>query len=60
MKTKVNDIPEHATGLHVFAIKETVDGPQAFIGWYLSNGDFHYSMVPYAPPHMDQDEESKK
>lgn len=50
METNNNTIPSDAHSLEVFAIKDSEDSPsgkQAFIGFKLSNGDFHYIQVPY-------------
>lgn len=44
-------IPLDAKDFEVFAIKDTEDGgKQAFIGFKLSNGNFHYIGVPFTEP----------
>jgi len=43
-------IPNDAHSFEVFAIKDSEDsltGKQAFIGFKLKNGDFHFIGVPY-------------
>jgi hypothetical protein len=51
MKTAVEKlIPSDAHSFEVFAIKdcdESTTGKQAFIGFKISNGDFHFIGVPY-------------
>ncbi len=47
----VNEIPADAFNLEVFAIKKSeVDGLQAYIGFKIPNGNFHYVQVPYTEP----------
>lgn len=43
-------IPLDAKDFEVFAIKDTENGKEAFIGFKLSNGDFHFIGVPYTKP----------
>lgn len=46
-------IPADAHSFEVFAIKDSKDfptGKQAYIGFKLSNGDFHYIQVPFTEP----------
>jgi hypothetical protein len=50
IKTEEQLIPQDAHSFEVFAIKETEEGKQAFIGFRLSNGDFHFIGVPYTEP----------
>lgn len=43
-------IPSEAHSLEVFAIKDSEDSPtgkEAYIGYKLANGDFHFIQVPY-------------
>jgi hypothetical protein len=50
MKKKQPLIPIDAHSFEVFAIKdcdESQTGKQAFIGFKISNGDFHFIGVPY-------------
>ena len=45
--------PSDAYSFEVFAIKDSVDSPtgkQAFIGYKISNGNFHFVGVPYTEP----------
>ena len=45
-------IPSDAHSFEVFAIKdcdESPTGKQAFVGFKISNGDFHFIGVPYTP-----------
>jgi hypothetical protein len=44
---RMNDIPQGAYNLHIFTIRETEDGLQAFVGYYLPNGDFAFTKIPY-------------
>ena len=46
-------IPNDAHSLEVFARKDCEDSPtgkQAFIGYKLDNGNFHFIGVPYTEP----------
>jgi len=46
-------IPNDAHSFEVFAIKDCEESPtgkQAFIGFKLDNGNFHYIGVPYTAP----------
>lgn len=46
-------IPNDAHSFEVFAIKDSEDSPtgkQAFIGFKLDNGNFHFIGVPYTEP----------
>jgi hypothetical protein len=46
-------IPNDAHSLEVFSIKdceESPSGKQAFIGYKLDNGNFHFIGVPYTEP----------
>ena len=46
-------IPKDAHSFEVFAIKDSKDSPtgkEAFIGFKLSNGDFHFISVPFTEP----------
>ena len=46
-------LPMDAQNIEVFAIKDSEDSPtgkQAFIGFKLSNGNFHYISVPFTEP----------
>lgn len=46
-------LPMDAHSIEVFAIKDSEDSPtgkQAFIGYKLANGDFHYIQVPFTEP----------
>lgn len=46
-------IPNDAHSFEVFAIKDSDDSPtgkQAFIGFKLDNGNFHFIGVPYTKP----------
>lgn len=46
-------IPNDAHSFEVFAIKNSEDSPtgkQAFIGFKLDNGNFHFIGVPYTEP----------
>lgn len=48
-----NEIPSDAHSLEVFAIKDCQDSPtgkQAFIGFKIKNGNFHFVSVPYTEP----------
>lgn len=50
MKEKQPLIPSDAHSFEVFAIKdcdESPTGKQAFIGFKINNGDFHFIGVPY-------------
>lgn len=50
-------IPSDAHSLEVFAIKdcdESPTGKQAFIGFKISNGDFHFIQVPYTEPKQQE------
>lgn len=40
-------IPPTAFGFDVFAIKDTENGKEAFIGYFLPNMNFHFVSVPY-------------
>lgn len=43
-------IPSEAHSLEVFAIKDSESSPtgkEAYIGYKLANGDFHFIQVPY-------------
>ena len=57
MKGKIEKlIPDDAHSFEVFAIKECSDSPtgkQAFIGFKLSNGDFHFIGVPFTEPSLN-------
>ena len=47
------EIPIDAHSFEVFAIKDCEESPtgkQAFIGFKISNGDFHFIGVPYTEP----------
>lgn len=49
-KIKNKYIPNDAQSFEVFAIKDSKDSPtgkQAFIGFKLDNGNFHFIGVPY-------------
>jgi len=63
MKSKIEKlIPDDAHSFEVFAIKECSDSPtgkQAFIGFKLSNGDFHFIGVPFTEPSTKQFMKSK-
>ena len=62
MKTKQESaveklIPSDADLFEVFAIKdcdESPTGKQAFIGFQISNGDFHFIGVPYSEPKQQE------
>jgi hypothetical protein len=62
MKTKQESaveklIPSDAHSFEVFAIKdcdESPTGKQAFIGFQISNGDFHFIGVPYTKPKQQE------
>lgn len=46
-------IPNDAHSFEVFAIKDSEDSPsgkEAFIGFKLDNGNFHFIGVPYTEP----------
>lgn len=46
-------IPAEAHSLEVFAIKDSESSPtgkEAYIGYKLANGDFHFIGVPYTEP----------
>lgn len=46
-------IPLDAYSLEVFAIKDCTDSPtgkQAFIGFKIPNGNFHFIGVPFTEP----------
>jgi hypothetical protein len=56
-KDKNSLIPSDAHSLEVFAIKdcdESPTGKQAFIGFKISNGDFHFIQVPYTEPKQQE------
>jgi len=49
-KVSNNEIPNDAHSFEVFAIKNSEESPtgkQAFIGFKLDNGNFHFIGVPY-------------
>jgi len=49
-KIKNKYIPNDAHSFEVFAIKDSEDSPtgkQAFIGYKIDNGNFHFIGVPY-------------
>lgn len=48
---KMDDIPQDATNLEVFAIKSDDSGRKwAYIGFKISNGNFHFITVPFTEP----------
>ena len=48
-------IPNDATDVEVFAIKEDADGkPFAYIGYKISNGNFHFTTVPFTEPKQEK------
>lgn len=50
-------IPAEAHSLEVFAIKDSESSPtgkEAYIGYKLANGDFHFIHVPYTEPFNSQ------
>ena len=50
--------PDDAHSFEVFAVKDCEDSPtgkQAFIGYKLANGDFHFVGVPYTEPASEGD-----
>jgi hypothetical protein len=50
-------IPSDAHSLEVFAIKDCEESPtgkQAFIGYKISNGNFHFIGVPYTEPKQQE------
>ena len=50
-------IPIDAHSFEVFAIKDCEESPtgkQAFIGFKISNGDFHFIGVPYTEPKQQE------
>lgn len=52
MSEVINTIPENAFNLHVFAIKERAYQHreyEAFIGYNLACGDFHFVQIPVDP-----------
>jgi hypothetical protein len=52
-KVENQHIPNDAHSFEVFAIKDSEDSPtgkQAFIGFKLDNGNFHFIGVPYTEP----------
>jgi hypothetical protein len=52
-------IPIDAHSFEVFAIKDCEESPtgkQAFIGFKISNGDFHFIGVPYTEPKQQDNE----
>lgn len=47
---KLVSIPADAHSLEVFSIKESTNSPtgkEAFIGFKIANGNFHFVQVPY-------------
>ncbi len=45
------EIPSDATNLEVFAIKNNkTNGSEAFIGFKIANGNFHFISVPFTEP----------
>lgn len=53
-------ITNDAHSFEVFAIKDSQDSPsgkQAFIGFKIDNGDFHFIAVPYTEPIKYMNEE---
>lgn len=57
MNVKNNSIiPSDAHTFEVFAIKDneySPSGKQAFLGFKLGNGDFHYIQIPYTEVKRD-------
>jgi len=48
-------IPNDATDVEVFAIEEDADGkPFAYIGYKISNGNFHFTTVPFTEPKKEK------
>jgi hypothetical protein len=51
-------IPIDAHSFEVFAIKDCKESPtdkQAFIGFKIANGDFHFIGVPYTEPKQQKE-----
>jgi hypothetical protein len=56
MKIEKPLIPNDAHSFEVFAIKycdESPTGKQAFIGFKIENGDFHFIGVPFTEPNKE-------
>ena len=57
MSTQQNNIifPSDAHSFEVFAIKDCKDSPtgkEAYIGYKLANGNFHFVSVPFTEPNQ--------
>ena|ERR1035437_2875272 len=55
--------PNDAHSFEVFAVKSCEDSPlekQAFIGFKLENGDFHFTSVPFTEPIAENKTEVRK
>lgn len=50
------NIPVGAFNLHVFAVKETsykTGKYEAYVGYYMPNGDFHFLTIPIESGALD-------
>lgn len=47
------NIPQHASHLEVFDIKQTDQGYEAYIGYKINGIDFHFIQVPFTMPSYD-------
>jgi len=57
MEKEQSLIPSDAHSFEVFAIKDCEESPtgkQAFIGFKMANGDFHFIGVPYTEPKQQE------